>query len=398
MSSERAGVELDGVWKRYLLGEGRGAKGVLLDLLGRGGARDLHWALSDLHLRVEQGECVGLVGRNGAGKTTALKLVAGITRASRGTLTTSGRVASLINVGAGFHRELTGRENVLLNAVILGLTRREAQERYDEIVAFAGLEGFMETPVKQYSTGMFARLGFSVATHVDPSVLLVDEVLSVGDASFQDRSMRRMLRFRDGGTAILFVSHNLSAVELMCQRVVWLDHGRVRAIGPTSEVLRAYLDDVDASAGEEETSLVVDDVSILDGAGRPASELDPTRGFWVDVRGRAVRDLIEPVFVVTVRGDYGPLFAGNMHIDGSWPARIPAGPFRVACDFGSVALMPGVYRVELKVKQNVRTNYFEPRIVERFCVPGHEQGQAGGRVPAVWELMETVGVGESGIQ
>src|ERR671930_2677328 len=185
---------------------------------------------------------VGLVGQNGAGKTTTLKLLAGITRPTRGRVQTRGRVASLINLGAGFHPELTGRENILLNGVILGLTRREVRARFDDIVAFAELGPYLETPVKRYSSGMYARLGFAVAVHVDPDVLLVDEVLSVGDVAFQDRSIRKMLAFRDSGRGILFVSHNLSAVEMMCQRSIWLDHGRVRLEGPTAEVVQAYLD------------------------------------------------------------------------------------------------------------------------------------------------------------
>src|SRR5438552_10584538 len=190
-------IHLDSVSKRYLLGQGRGARGVLLDLLGKRDPRPDLWALRDLSLNVNRGESVGLIGRNGAGKTTTLRLLAGITRPTRGRVETYGRVASLLNVGAGFHPELSGRENVLLNGVILGLTRAEVSARYDQIVDFAGLESaFMETPVKHFSSGMYARLAFAVAVHVEPDVLLVDEVLSVGDAALQDRSVRLMVGFR----------------------------------------------------------------------------------------------------------------------------------------------------------------------------------------------------------
>ena len=247
MSSKEL-IALDGVWKRYLLGQGRGAFGILRTMARPASARD-HWALRDVSLGVRRGESIALIGRNGAGKTTALRLVAGISKPTQGQVRTEGRVASLLNVGAGFHRELTGRENVFLNGVILGLTRAEVSKRYDEIVDFAGLERFMDTPLKHYSSGMYARLAFAVAAYADPDVLLVDEVLSVGDAAFQDRSLRRMMEFRDQGrTAIVFVSHNLAAVELMCERAVWLDRGAVRASGPTAEVIRAYLDDVDDEA------------------------------------------------------------------------------------------------------------------------------------------------------
>jgi ABC-type polysaccharide/polyol phosphate transport system ATPase subunit len=384
MSSSDVLVELDGLGKRYLLGQGRGACGVLLDLFGRRDARKDLWAVRDLNLRLRRGESLGLVGRNGAGKTTTLRLLAGITRPTCGRLQTRGRVASLLNVGAGFHPELSGRENVMLNGVILGLTRAQVKARYDAIVDFSGLEpAFMDTPVKRYSSGMYARLAFSVAVHVDPDVLLVDEVLSVGDAGFQDRSLRRMLEFRDQGrAAIVFVSHNLAAVELMCQRAIWLDRGSVGAAGPTAGVLTAYLDAVD-DVGEEQGDayLTAERVEVLDCRGAPAECLAGDEPFTVVVAGQALRELVEPVFVVTIRGDHGPLFAGNMHIDGNWPAGMPTGPFRVECAFDRPGLRAGRYRVELKVKQNVRTNYYEPRVKAHFRVPGASDSPGVGDVP-----------------
>jgi len=372
-------VELDHVGKRYLLGQGRGVRGVLLDLLGRRDARQDLWALQDVSFSLERGEAFGLVGRNGAGKTTTLRLLAGITRPTRGRVQTQGRVASLLNVGAGFHAELTGRENVLLNGVILGLNRAEVARRYDAIVDFAGLDAiFMDTPVKHYSSGMYARLAFSVAVHVEPDVLLVDEVLSVGDAAFQDRSLRRMLEFRDRRqAAIVFVSHNLAAVELMCQRAAWLQRGRVQSEGATSDVLREYLDATDEAGDElDHVALRVDNVSVHNAAGEVTDCLRGDQPFSVQVAGQALEDLREPVFVVTIRGDRGSLFAGNMHIDGNWPTCLPRGPFAVTCSFDAPRLTAGNYRVELKVKQNVRTNYYEPRVQAHFVVPG--ESETGG--------------------
>lgn len=377
-------AEVDRVSKRYLLGQGRGARGVLLDLFGRRDKRRDVWALRDLNFELERGDALGLVGRNGAGKTTALRLLAGISRPTQGYVRTRGRVASLLNVGAGFHPELSGRDNVLLNGVILGLSRRQAQQRYAQIVEFAGIDtAFMDTPVKHYSSGMYARLAFSVAVHVEPDVLLVDEVLSVGDAAFQDRSLRRMLQFRDRReAAIVFVSHNLAAVELMCPRAIWLERGVARAHGDTSKVLRAYLDAVDSSADETNAGhLVISSVDIVDSAsGQQHQQLESGPPFTVRVRGTALRELAEPVFVVTIRGDHGPLFAGNMHIDGNWPAWLPAGSFELECGFGPAQLTPGRYRVELKVKQNVRTNYFEPRVLASFSVGDAAEGPGGGDV------------------
>jgi lipopolysaccharide transport system ATP-binding protein len=197
-----------------------------------------------------------------------------------------------------------------------------------------------------------------------------------------------MIEYRDQGrTAIVFVSHNLAAVELMCARAVWLDRGTVRAVGPSADVIRAYLDNVDDEAGERdgESHLVAECVEVLDCRGRPTEVVRPDEPFTVRVRGQAQRDLIEPVFVVTIRGDHGPLFAGNMHIDGNWPARVPSGSFEVECAFGPSGLAAGRYRVELKVKQNVRTNYYEPRVKATFVVPG-AVSNGGADVPAQWRV------------
>jgi ABC-type polysaccharide/polyol phosphate transport system ATPase subunit len=381
-SSSGVLAELHHVGKRYLLGQRRGARGVVLDLLGHRDPRKDLWALHDISFALGRGDSLGVIGRNGAGKTTLLRLLAGISRPTRGTVLTYGRVASLLNVGAGFHPELSGRENVLLNGVILGLSRTEASRKFDTIVEFSGLdEQFLDIPVKHYSSGMYARLAFAVAAHVNPDVLLVDEVLSVGDAAFQDRSMRKMLDFRSR-SAVVFVSHNLSAVEMVCNQAIWLERGVVRATGETSDVIRAYLDDTDdADEAHGDTALTIDRVQVLDCHGQLADSLAGGAPFSVVLEGCALQALIEPVFVVTIRGDYGPLFAGNMHIDGNWPRDLPAGPFRVSCDFDSPRLRPGRYRVEVKVKQNVRTNYYEPRIKATFAIAGQTETPGGGDVP-----------------
>jgi lipopolysaccharide transport system ATP-binding protein len=336
-------LELDRVWKRYRLG-GRAP-------WWRRGGTEL-WALRDVSLRLEAGESVGLIGANGAGKTTALKLLAGITRPTRGVARTRGRVASLINLGAGFHPELTGRENVLLNGVILGLTRREVKARFDEIVAFAELEAYLDTPVKRYSSGMYARLGFSVAAHVDPDVLLVDEVLSVGDVAFQEKSIRKMLSFRDTGRAILFVSHNLSAVEMMCPRSVWLDHGQVRLAGPTPMVVQAYLDSVDAelvasasssSPGPSDAPVLVEQASVLDDTGRPATDFGYGDACTIRLRLLARHALDGLACTLSVRGDYGPLFSVS-----SERLSVERGPCVLDCRLGDLPLLPGLYRVEVE--------------------------------------------------
>jgi lipopolysaccharide transport system ATP-binding protein len=198
------------------------------------------WALRDVAFEVQPGERLGIIGRNGAGKTTLLKVLSRITEPTCGRVRLRGRVSSLLEVGTGFHPELTGRENIFLNGAILGMTRAEIRQKFDEIVAFAEVERFLDTPVKRYSSGMYVRLAFSVAAHLDPEILLVDEVLAVGDAAFQKKCLGRMGEVARGGRTILFVSHQMSQIRRLCDTSIWLDQGRIRASGPSADVVGAY--------------------------------------------------------------------------------------------------------------------------------------------------------------
>jgi lipopolysaccharide transport system ATP-binding protein len=200
------------------------------------------WALKDVSFEVERGEALGIIGRNGAGKSTLLKVLSRITEPTRGRVVLRGRVASLLEVGTGFHPELTGRENIHLNGAILGMARAEIRRKFDEIIAFAGVEKFIDTPVKRYSSGMYVRLAFAVAAHLQPDVLVVDEVLAVGDAEFQQKCLGKMDEVSRGeGRTVLFVSHNLSIIEKLCKRCIWLDGGFVREIGSAAAVIKGYL-------------------------------------------------------------------------------------------------------------------------------------------------------------
>lgn len=199
------------------------------------------WALQDISFEVKRGEAFGIIGHNGAGKSTVLKILSRIMKPTSGRLVVNGRLSALIEVAAGFHQDLTGRENIYLNGTILGMSKREIASKFDQIVAFSGLEEFIDTPVKRYSSGMYARLGFSVAAHVDPEVLIVDEVLSVGDYVFQNRCLERMKEVIRGGTTVLFVSHNLKSVAEFCHRCLLLEKGRAITIGPAEEVVSTYL-------------------------------------------------------------------------------------------------------------------------------------------------------------
>ena len=239
-------IEALGLGKRYRLGESGYV--TLREHLERrirprrdGPTRGEVWALRDVDLAIDQGALVGLVGRNGAGKTTLLKSVARIVRPTTGLVRVRGRVGALLEVGTGFHPELTGRENVFLNGVVLGMTRKDIRRRFDEIVAFADVERFLDTPLKRYSSGMYLRLAFAVAAHVEPDIMIVDEVLAVGDAEFQRRCLGRIGELGEEGRTILFVSHDTGSVARLCSRAIWLDAGRVRGDGPAHEVIDSYL-------------------------------------------------------------------------------------------------------------------------------------------------------------
>ena len=234
-------IELRHVSKRFQLTEGRTLREfVPLFFKGRGFTEPFY-ALRDVSFAIGRGETVGIVGRNGSGKSTALKLIAGVMAPTAGEVRVLGRVSPLIELGAGFHPDLTGRENIHLNASILGMTGRQIKEQFSAIVEFAELQEFIDTPIKRYSSGMYVRLGFSVAIHSNPEILLVDELLSVGDTYFQEKSLEKMHEFQAQGTTIVLVSHSLSLIEEFCQRAIWLDHGRLIDEGPSRQIVRNYV-------------------------------------------------------------------------------------------------------------------------------------------------------------
>jgi lipopolysaccharide transport system ATP-binding protein len=262
------------------------------------------WALRDVSFGVKRGEAFAIIGGNGAGKSTLLKLLTGIMRPTHGTIQVRGRVSALIEVSAGFHPDLTGRENIYLNGAILGMTREEIRRRFDAIVAFSGLEEFMDTPVKRYSSGMYARLGFSVAAHVDPDVLLVDEVLSVGDYLFQRKCVDRMTEVIAAGATVVFVSHNLRAVANLCPRSLLLDHGRVQMIGPTEEVIRTYHErGREERAGASSHDVVITEVILHDDSGRKV-EVESDSKLRVTVKARALRRHTDMSVVIQIVDDH----------------------------------------------------------------------------------------------
>jgi len=241
-------IEFWHVSKRFQLQEGRTLR-EFVPALFRGQAwSEPFFALRDVTFFMERGETVGIIGRNGSGKSTILKLIAGVMAPSEGEVRVAGRVSPLIELGAGFHPDLTGRENIHLNASILGMSSREINEQFNSIVEFAELRDFIDTPVKRYSSGMYGRLGFAVAVHSNPEVLLVDEVLSVGDAFFGEKCLEKMHEFQQRGTTIVVVSHSLELISNFCERAIWLEHGSIRAEGPARDVVRQYTETVPRAA------------------------------------------------------------------------------------------------------------------------------------------------------
>lgn len=209
-------------------------------LSGKRKPKSEFWALSDVKFDVKKGEVIGFVGSNGAGKSTLLKVIAGVMKPTKGHVEISGNICPMIELGAGFDMDLTARENIFLNGAVLGYTKQFIQEKFDEIVAFSELETFLDVPVRNFSSGMVARLAFSIATVVDPEILIVDEILSVGDIAFQQKSENKMRSMIGGGTTVLFVSHSVNQIKSLCDRVVWLDHGHVKKVGPAKEICEEY--------------------------------------------------------------------------------------------------------------------------------------------------------------
>jgi lipopolysaccharide transport system ATP-binding protein len=313
-------VRVENVGKRYRIGALHPGYDTFREMVGeallapirrlRGAAVNRYetlWALREMNLEVRRGEMLGIVGHNGAGKSTLLKILSRITRPTEGEVEINGRVGSLLEVGTGFHPDLTGRENVYLNGAILGMRKAEIEKKFDEIIAFSELEKFVETPVKFYSSGMYVRLAFSVAAHLEPEILIMDEVLAVGDAAFQQKCLDKMGEIRRRGHTIFFVSHNLPAVTRLCKRAVLLEQGRVVADGPAQEVVNRYLNSSWKAGAEREWT---------DAAGAPGDSVVRLRRVRVcDERGETVAaaDIRRPVLIEVT---YDVLEAGHTLVPG----------------------------------------------------------------------------------
>ena len=362
-------ISVEGLGKRYVLGKTfeRTLSSRIGDMLRGGRSRDEQavreefWALRDVDLQVREGEAVGIIGGNGAGKSTLLKILSRITQPTLGRASIRGRLASLLEVGTGFHPELTGRENMFLNGAILGMRRAEVARKFDEIVAFSGVERFIDTPVKRYSSGMYVRLAFAVAAHLEPEVLIVDEVLAVGDAEFQRLCLGKMRNASESGRTVLFVSHNMAAIQKLCSRAVWMREGRVAEDGDPEKVIASYLtgtaqaapDRVEggvlyarADEAPDQSGATIESVRLLD----EGSQAIDNSATWLPTRlrltfrlSRAFRSFSPEIFVTTAEGV--PLLRTSASPDRGAPLSLGEGRYSMDCTFERLPLAAGDYNL-----------------------------------------------------
>ena len=348
----------------------------------KGADYEEYWALKDVSFEVPRGSTFGLIGHNGSGKSTMLRLMAGIHRPTSGSIRVDGRVSALLELGAGFHPDLTGRENIYLNGSILGLNRRSITAKIDEIIEFAGLGEFIDTPVKVYSSGMFVRLGFSVAVHVDPDILIIDEVIAVGDEDFQRRCFDHIYKLRSSGSTIVMVTHSLNLVQQMCDSAAWLDHGELKALGSAPDVVHHYLDQVNvveaqrledgalaaAAAAVEKRAphemITIEEVEFLDRDGQPTMVATPTEPLTVRMHWRSKEPIEEPLFSFAIENEAGVYVANPGMRPSTEPRKNLVGTGYVDYRMDELVLGPGQYTLSVAAHDHSGTTVLDKR--ERF--------------------------------
>jgi len=330
------------------------------------------WALKGISFRVREGESFGVIGKNGAGKSTLLKIVTGVTKPTTGRIEIRGKVGALLDLGAGFHPEYSGRENVFLSGAVMGLCEEEIRSRLPEIIEFADLGDFIDRPVKTYSTGMYVRLGFSVATSIQPDLLVTDEVLAVGDENFQKKCIKRMEKFLEDGKTILFCSHGMFHIRKICQKAIWLDHGEVKAMGQAGDVVNDYLDFMREEEAEENrmekrmqrlhSSLysIVRDVKITDGGDVEKNEFQ--MGETVRIRltiETPAGEETPAVAVGIVRNDQTPVYGISSDMDGVEPEKIGENLYSICYELPELMLLPGKYIIRSHSMDNPALRLFD---------------------------------------
>jgi ABC-2 type transport system ATP-binding protein len=395
----RGVVEADNVSKKFRLFKERNTSLKATILRGRRAVVEDFWALRDVSFTVGEGETVGLIGENGSGKSTMLKCLTKILHPDSGDVRVDGKVSALLELGAGFHPELSGRENVFLNGAILGLSQKELRNRFDDIVEFAGIEQFIDEPVKNYSSGMYVRLGFSVAINVDPDVLFVDEVLAVGDEAFQRKCNEKFADLKRAGKTIVLVSHGLDSVQTICDRVAWFSHGRLMQIGDPREVISAYTGTVEVSRLVDETGhdrwgsgeARITEVTFLDESGAPTSRVLSGKAARLRMRYEMDSAVERPVFGFLFRTIEGFQVAGtNTREQNCVPEKLD-GTGSVTVTFDPLILLPGTYDLSVDlVDWNVLHTFDHRTDLVRFDVERGPIRDSGGVVAlgTRWEIDE----------
>lgn len=385
-------IRVDDLWKRYRRYHERylTLKDAVLKL---GRAKfDEFWALSGVSFEAREGDTIGIIGENGSGKSTLLKVLARILKPTIGRVEINGKVSALLELGAGFHPDLTGAENIYLNASILGLSKKVVAERFDQIVEFAGLHDFIDTPVRNYSSGMHARLGFSVAVNVDPDILLIDEVLAVGDELFQKKCSEKMAEFKAAGKTIILVSHSLDQVEALCERTIFLHQGVVHSAGSTEKVIADYLDYVNGMERKEllqsegadggtrwgTGEMTIQSVKTVNENGEESYLLEMGKKAVVEIAYEVNEKVENPVFGVAIfRNDGVYCYGVNTKVDNVRMTKLKkSGTIKLAYD--SLSLLPGTYRLSVAIfDASAEHAYdFHDRMY-RFKIQSHRRGDHG---------------------
>jgi ABC-2 type transport system ATP-binding protein len=389
-------IAIDNVSKKYRLYHERN-QALKAAIMRRRRARyEEFWALRDVTFDIEAGSTVGLIGENGSGKSTLLKCIANILRPDGGSINVDGKLSALLELGAGFHPELSGRENVYLNGAILGLSRKQIESRFDEIVDFAGLAHFVDSPVKNYSSGMYVRLGFSVAINVDPDILLFDEILAVGDAEFQEKCTRKFAELRAAGKTIVIVSHAVDSIRSFCDQAVLLDHGRIQSIGPADQVVDEYMDGVHLINHPDDAAATgkirLGRIFMLDEEGKPITRTGTGASVTFRLEFEADEPVERPVFGLAVARVGESIISGpNSDQGGVRPEKVE-GRGHVDYHVPCLPLLPGAYEVSIAVgRVGRRTPYDSRTAAMRFVIEsGEEPGEPFGTVTfqGSWKIVD----------
>ncbi len=400
-------IRFQNVSKRFALdyGKQRTVVEALNDMLARRKRAKRNqelWAVNDVSFDVYPGQCLGLIGRNGSGKSTTLKLISRILRPTSGRIVVDGRVSALLELGAGFHPDLTGKENIFLNASVLGLSKQDILACYDDIVAFSELDEFINMPVKHYSSGMYMRLGFSVAIHVNPDILIVDEILAVGDQAFQEKCIEQIYDMKNAGVTIVMVSHNLNIMRNLCSHMVWVEHGKVQSAGPVEEVVGKYMafahgrevKETAPAAGDNEfqrwgsREIELTAVRFMDSDGRESRDFKTGDEMTIEMDYLANEPVLEPEFGMAInRHDGIQVSRPNSHL-----AQMPSGTFEgagtVRYHIDRLPLLPARYNVTAAVYNSRRQSAYdhhEQAYSFRVVAGGTREIYGLVELPAAWE-------------